>query len=90
MWVGQQLEVAISVHERYHARQEGSHSTLDPLPDGLPMFGREAGLLRFEGPQITLGCLHPFHILCLLGSNKTSALLLLHCSCVFHVFLHHF
>ena len=54
MWVGQQLKVAISVQERYHARQEGSPSTLDPLPDGLPMCGREAGPLRFEGPQITL------------------------------------
>ena len=46
----------------------------------------EAGPLRLEGPQTTLGCPHPFHILCLHGSNKISALLFPHYSCVFHVF----
>ena len=47
---------------------------------------REPGPLRLEGPQTTLGCPHPFHILCLHGSNKTSALLCSHYSCVFIFF----
>lgn len=42
--------------------------------------------LRLEGPQTILGCPNPFHILCLHGSNKISALLFPHYSCVFHVF----
>ena len=46
----------------------------------------EIGPVRLEGPQTMLGCPQPFHILCLHGSNKTSALLFPHYSCVFHVF----
>ena len=37
VWVDQQLKVAIPVHTGDHARQEGSHSALDPLPEGLPV-----------------------------------------------------
>ena len=41
VWVDQQVKVAVSVHARDHACQEGSHSALDPLPEGLPVSGRD-------------------------------------------------
>ena len=43
VWADQQLKVAVPVHTGDHARQEGSHSALDPLPEGLPVCGRERG-----------------------------------------------
>lgn len=36
VWPGQYLEIAVSVQDGDHARQERGHHTLDPLPQGLP------------------------------------------------------
>ena len=74
VWPGQQLKVAVSVQDRYHARQERGHHTLDPLPEGLPAAWGRGDLIPAQPARTAEGVLPPFDIWFLLGYNHASGL----------------